>query len=111
MKRRPPRSTRTDTLCPYSTLVRSRPHVGVDRRHRRAGTAGVALRRIDGRRIGRRGVALADLDVELAGVDVAGAVLDGVLDPVLALPAGLRVEADGAVVAEDRKSTRLNSSH
>src|SRR3546814_5113320 len=23
MKRRPPRSTRTDTLCPYTTLVRS----------------------------------------------------------------------------------------
>src|SRR3546814_12039206 len=24
MKRRPPRSTRTDTLCPYTTLFRSR---------------------------------------------------------------------------------------
>src|SRR3546814_19178400 len=26
MKRRPPRSTRTDTLCPYTTLFRSRPN-------------------------------------------------------------------------------------
>src|SRR3546814_2705504 len=26
MIRRPPRSTRTDTLCPYTTLFRSRPH-------------------------------------------------------------------------------------
>src|SRR3546814_964471 len=25
MRRRPPRSTRTDTLCPYTTLFRSRP--------------------------------------------------------------------------------------
>src|SRR3546814_5132178 len=28
MIRRPPRSTRTDTLCPYTTLFRSRPHFG-----------------------------------------------------------------------------------
>src|SRR3546814_4412620 len=27
MERRPPRSTRTDTLCPYTTLFRSRLHV------------------------------------------------------------------------------------
>src|SRR3546814_14410924 len=27
MVRRPPRSTRTDTLFPYTTLFRSRPHV------------------------------------------------------------------------------------
>src|SRR3546814_13714764 len=27
MIRRPPRSTRTDTLCPYTTLVRSGPRV------------------------------------------------------------------------------------
>src|SRR3546814_15163246 len=30
MIRRPPRSTRTDTLCPYTTLFRSRP--GLDQR-------------------------------------------------------------------------------
>src|SRR3546814_13741989 len=29
MRRRPPRSTRTDTLCPYATLFRA-AHCGVD---------------------------------------------------------------------------------
>src|SRR3546814_1217189 len=31
MRRRPPRSTRTDTLFPYTTLFRSRVHAGGDR--------------------------------------------------------------------------------
>src|SRR3546814_8457775 len=31
MIRRPPRSTRTDTLFPYTTLFRSRPGFGLDR--------------------------------------------------------------------------------
>src|SRR3546814_14742892 len=31
MRRRPPRSTRTDTLFPYTTLFRSRPEVGAAR--------------------------------------------------------------------------------
>src|SRR3546814_13619472 len=46
MRRRPPRSTRTDTLFPYTTLVR-RPLYRADaaRRHRRPGaSAMVALR-------------------------------------------------------------------
>src|SRR3546814_7233144 len=32
MIRRPPRSTRTDTLFPYTTLFRSRPDLGYDAR-------------------------------------------------------------------------------
>src|SRR3546814_17561131 len=38
MKRRPPRSTRTDTLFPYTTLFRSRDGLDADAeaRHRRA---------------------------------------------------------------------------
>src|SRR3546814_7436661 len=36
MIRRPPRSTRTDTLCPYTTLFRSPDHdLRLRRRHRR----------------------------------------------------------------------------
>src|SRR3546814_15047904 len=35
MIRRPPRSTRTDTLFPYTTLFRSRMGVGAYRRHRK----------------------------------------------------------------------------
>src|SRR3546814_3439051 len=33
MKRRPPRSTRTDTLFPYTTLFRSCADIGAARRH------------------------------------------------------------------------------
>src|SRR3546814_19119568 len=50
MKRRPPRSTRTDTLFPYTTLCRSAD--GVDRLHRR-GRVGLEFGRdddIDGHR-------------------------------------------------------------
>src|SRR3546814_20950223 len=42
MIRRPPRSTRTDTLFPYTTLFRSRPAADPDRlcRGRRSGAGG-----------------------------------------------------------------------
>src|SRR3546814_8725905 len=49
MIRLPPRSTRTDTLCPYTTLFRS----------------AVARQQIDGgHAAGRRGVARQDVDVD-----------------------------------------------
>src|SRR3546814_15612970 len=91
MIRRPPRSTRTDTLFPYTTLFRS-PGVGLggdvhgeadefaQHRQRRAGRA--------------RGVAAA------SRVAVPHADEENLL---------LR-EGD-LVVGVDRKSTRLNSSH
>src|SRR3546814_10459772 len=44
MIRRPPRSTRTDTLFPYTTLFRSRQR-GTQDRTRRRGSAGLARRR------------------------------------------------------------------
>src|SRR3546814_6933481 len=62
MIRRPPRSTRTDTLFPYTTLFRSiekRP-LAVGRAHRRAGQPGQSLRHIaklrimGGERVGGR---------------------------------------------------------
>src|SRR3546814_8741752 len=37
MRRRPPRSTRTDTLVPYTTLFRSLDHPRLDRGHAHAG--------------------------------------------------------------------------
>src|SRR3546814_4407916 len=37
MRRRPPRSTRTDTLFPYTTLFRSRDRASADRPHARCG--------------------------------------------------------------------------
>src|SRR3546814_1069849 len=53
MIRRPPRSTRTDTLFPYTTLFRSRVRAGHDRRQRAAQVGG----RIAGRGAVRDGVA------------------------------------------------------
>src|SRR3546814_17653617 len=98
MNRRPPRSTRTDTLFPYTTLFRS--------------AVGVLPKVVRGERV--------------TGVGVAGAVALG--EPVLSLLGGtvrprLRVDPTGgrlldSVVTDrgrrrqrDRKSTRLNSSH
>src|SRR3546814_1624499 len=50
MIRRPPRSTRTDTLFPYTTLFRSREAM---RRHRRAGRRAARGSRKSARRTGR----------------------------------------------------------
>src|SRR3546814_18153532 len=64
MIRRPPRSTRTDTLFPYTTLSRSARLVGrpekrrTVRNRRRAGAAG---RRRDARRNGRTRIVVADV--------------------------------------------------
>src|SRR3546814_16219551 len=44
--RRPPRSTRTDTLFPYTTLFRSPLHEACDDTHRGGGSAGCGHRRI-----------------------------------------------------------------
>src|SRR3546814_5193263 len=109
MIRRPPRSTRTDTLFPYTTLFRA-PVLGVDAelhvaaagvdadlaQHRDGGVAqalvflvGQRLRRGDGDRVA--GVHAHRVEVFDAAHD--DAVVRGVADDL------------------DRKSTRLNSSH
>src|SRR3546814_11849845 len=88
--RRPPRSTRTDTLFPYPTLFRSHPrHRGDPPRHR----PGAAPRRL--------GLRLLDELVLAVGRprDVAVA------------PARPRARVAPLRATPDRKSTRLNSSH
>src|SRR3546814_14171546 len=88
MIRRPPRSTRTDTLFPYTTLFRScigalSGWQGTEQTTAgpRCGTAGFAL--------------LDDADAQLAATERFGTG-----------------HADHAATDnEDRKSTRLNSSH
>src|SRR3546814_1946416 len=106
MIRRPPRSTRTDTLFPYTTLFRSGflaeaavdafGHVDVVAR----GTARAVIARfgLDGDRL-RRADCLAQLagDAALFAVGVAAQRM---------LAAEARAER-----TLDRKSTRLNSSH
>src|SRR3546814_16889087 len=58
MIRRPPRSTRTDTLFPYTTLFRSTE--GLDTNHRANHVA---------------------IDVDIAGLDHLGRERDGIIEP------------------------------
>src|SRR3546814_16042113 len=101
MIRRPPRSTRTDTLFPYTTLFRS----------------DLFLQMI--------GKAAGELEYRLGGgvvADQLGRAFPANLDPgeqiglcprhakqALRLEAAVLAENFG--IGEDRKSTRLNSSH
>src|SRR3546814_1389943 len=107
MIRRPPRSTRTDTLFPYTTLFRSAPGSllkNVVPVHRRRG------RRED------------DFQFAVVGGEMVARVLYG----LCSFLAVLRVDddfadafrnrdqaiaANAASAPQDRKSTRLNSSH
>src|SRR3546814_13420553 len=100
MIRRPPRSTRTDTLFPYTTLFRSHPAFGRGDDRDPSGCAVDQHRKI---------IFLGDIR----------AVSDIEAVHVLARRASLRghqrvAEHFGRVplyLVEDRKSTRLNSSH
>src|SRR3546814_5155778 len=98
MIRRPPRSTRTDTLFPYTTLFRS---------HRRGEHAAV----LDEERLGGEPPdrdARGDRDPR--AIEHAVGDLDrlGLLD----IEAGTMAHVDQPLgEAGDRKSTRLNSSH
>src|SRR3546814_19497960 len=85
MIRRPPRSTRTDTLFPYTTLFRSQ-----------------GLSAVGPRRLLLRTVVLVQLG-EIRHQLVAHADIAGL---------GVVVGVDlAAALEQDRKSTRLNSSH
>src|SRR3546814_13684967 len=87
MIRRPPRSTRTDTLFPYTTLFRSD-----------------AMRRRDKAYDGRF----------IVGVLTTGIYCRPSCGARQPLRANVRFFADGAAARTaglDRKSTRLNSSH
>src|SRR3546814_11637298 len=141
MLRRPPRSTRTDTLVPYTTLFRSRPEprlrkelAGASRAHQVAhqirrrneaaaiiaeidddvgdalraeigkGVAELVVRRRDEGSQVQIAIAAAALADDLGAIAVRNGVerIVGLGDGDLARPRR---------VGEDRKSTRLNSSH
>src|SRR3546814_20543072 len=96
MIRRPPRSTHTDTLFPYPTLVRS---TGV------TPTGSVTITS------GSPNVA-ATGTVQFSGSDeftVVSGITVGSLEVLGATVFG--VAGDSKLAEEDRKSTRLNSSH
>src|SRR3546814_13818442 len=100
MIRRPPRSTRTDTLFPYTTRFRSRERVAVDRLGsvdlEIGGQTGAALREVDPRH--------EDAErLEIGGIRQAEIIVCGV--------GQCRDRHLADVARADRKSTRLNSSH
>src|SRR3546814_12357107 len=110
MLRRPPRSTRTDTLFPYTTLFRSGFARGQCQFAAHGGMADAVftdkLRRtasifhIEAHSAGWQGVAEASL--------AAGGEFK---NRIKALGFFHRLQPTHAVFIRDRKSTRLNSSH
>src|SRR3546814_14490612 len=92
MMRRPPRPTLTDTLFPSTTLFRSRPPRPVAR-------VDIAVRRGHVQRI--------DRPQRQRRLDPLGA---GAVDIAIGEGAIVVIDLVGRV-AQDRKSTRLNSSH
>src|SRR3546814_17369476 len=104
MIRRPPRSTRTDTLFPYTTLFRSYHQVQRDR-VRGFDEVGDAPVRSGGYR-SNRGIAVQPEEGHGSRAHARALVL--ALVEELARCRGHHGMDDGRV---DRKSTRLNSSH
>src|SRR3546814_6766201 len=104
MIRRPPRSTRTDTLFPYTTLFRS---VVADE----AQGAALHLSLAQGQRLVTRAGALWRWDgfTVKTGTPTAAAIRLAQRNRLDELT-GQLAEAE-AEFATDRKSTRLNSSH
>src|SRR3546814_13339267 len=99
MRRLPPRTTRTDTLCPDTTLFRSLL-VGDDQAQ--AGGTGIDADQM-GRATERRDKSFA--------ARAAGRLGRSFADLTLFTPRRRQVEAADEETEQDRKSTRLNSSH
>src|SRR3546814_17557086 len=95
---RPPRSTLTDTLFPYTPLFRSGDLLASNRRRPVviAPTQALATSNAFDRRIFMR---------------VAIALMLMPILPLAVAPAPAMAETAPAATQEDRKSTRLNSSH
>src|SRR3546814_1484402 len=100
MLRRPPRSTRTDTLFPYTTLSRSTQFETFVEAPLRKGSFG--LLRIDLRIV-------EDTEGDRIDAELLGHLVDRDLQGHHA--GRLAGRAHGIAFGQDRKSTRLNSSH
>src|SRR3546814_20537422 len=95
MLRRPPRSTRTDTLFPYTTLFRSTgDDIDIDARHLERTSIGFGVRQ-------RLGTALLGDEHAACPHQKDGSKCKGWFTQ-----AGAGFDHE-----QDRKSTRLNSSH
>src|SRR3546814_12839416 len=97
MIRRPPRSTRTDTLFPYTTLFRSGPMA------RDVRDCAILLKEMSG--FDPKDSTSLDLPVP----DYEAALTGNLKGVRVGIPKEYRV--DGMPGEIDRKSTRLNSSH
>src|SRR3546814_4539884 len=114
MIRRPPRSTRTDTLFPYTTLFRSVDALGDPRRAAQQFFRGPGVElRVGAQEMQEVGEVTVESDLADDRVHLS-------LDPVHFAQADgmdlIRVKVQRRVLADllpvpDRKSTRLNSSH
>src|SRR3546814_15216765 len=94
MIRRPPRSTRTDTLFPNTTLFRSRSEEDVERPARRRSGCEQKAERVE--------MAVSpDRDEQQQAQDGCGQP-----EPIDRAPRARQCDRE-----RDRKSTRLNSSH
>src|SRR3546814_9305324 len=120
MIRRPPRSTRTDTLFPYTTLFRSvepRECVGMTIRRKRISRVSVSAD--DRKLMSNKALGFNEAEAEHAAIARASAralfAETGCSDKTLAaLVHGLpreQVVRFFQQYLKDRKSTRLNSSH
>src|SRR3546814_2170978 len=112
MIRRPPRSTRSDTRFPYTTLFRAR-RAGADRRGVGAGAvAEGSARQMEGVRQGHR--AGRERQERLSHPDPvapAGKAGGDARGRAAALPPPAGAGIFDLRILGDRKSTRLNSSH
>src|SRR3546814_2812217 len=107
MIRRPPRSTRTDTIFPYTTLFRYLARKSGQTNAEFEVNPQTTLTKITSQILSegeQRALALAGFLTEVALTEGSGPII--VDDPVSSLD-----RDRSAKVAEDRKSTRLNSSH
>src|SRR3546814_16046201 len=99
MIRRPPRSTRTDTLFPYTTLFRSRHRISL----RRQRAVAVAGERAGGVRVDcETGLAAGDLEQDPAGRDRTDHLRHDVGHHVLEREAVAGPQAEGHRRTEER---------
>src|SRR3546814_11011803 len=114
MIRRPPRSTRTDTLFPYTTLFRSRGSVLAGRDEE-----ALAVGRDDGGGVAEigpevgptEGPQILGREGPLFRSEMAAPMIFAGDNEVTRRPAGADDLSKLILAIVDRKSTRLNSSH